>query len=169
MLHPEQKAAPLPWWYDKNYPISRQWEGTAANTHVATTSWAASHQISQIDCSLIVWTEGALLRVLMKGVLPDDICINNSILAVDSPPKLIVLLHEKSTGSIPPFGISMPSLKVLLKHILLQHIGMDYPLNRTTQHQDEALSLLIVALYPLSHIFVVISPHPFFLLCVMCL
>ena len=60
MLHdPEQKATPLPWWYDKNYPISRQWEGTAANTNVATTSWAASHQTSQIDCSLIVWTEGA--------------------------------------------------------------------------------------------------------------
>eukprot|EP00986_Skeletonema_menzelii_P015101 scaffold11045_cov138-Skeletonema_menzelii.AAC.7 len=96
----------------------------------------------------------------MKGVLPDDICINNSTLAVDSPPKLILLVHEKSTGSIPPFGISMPSLKVLLKHILLQHIGMDYLLNRTTQHQDEALTLLIVALYPLPHIFVVVISPP---------
>ena len=59
-----------------------------------------------------------------------------------------------------PMGYQCPPLKAqAVEHTnYLTIIAIDYHLNGTTSHQDEALTLLIVELYPLPHIFVVISP-----------
>ena len=67
-----------------------------------------------------------------------------------------------------PMGYQCPPLKAqAVEHTNYPIIAMDYPLNGTTSHQDEALSPLIVLLYQLSHIFVVISP-PALLVVVCC-
>ena len=52
---------------------------------------------------------------------------------------------------------------------LPQYVGIDYYLNHATQHQDAALTPLMVVLYPLPHIFIVISPPTLLLVGMPCM